>query len=77
MKIRKNGIFEGCRKGKADQKRAFYLYLGVSDVQVRGVKMPHGMLFDLQPDGFLAGGGGGVFAILSLFLRKAVFWVMA
>lgn len=52
MKTRKNDIFEGCREGKAGLKRVFYLYLGVSDVQVRGVKMPQEMLYGLQSDGF-------------------------
>lgn len=77
VKIRKNDIFEGCRKGKAGQKRTFCLYLGVSDVQAWVDKVPHGMLYGLQPDGFLAGGGWELSAVLSLFPRKAVFWVMA
>lgn len=52
VKTRKNDIFEDCREGKAGLKRVFYLYLGVSDVQVRGVKMSHGMLYGLQSNGF-------------------------
>ena len=73
MKIRKNDIFEGCRKGKAGQKRTFCLYLGVSDVQAWVDKVPHGMLYGLQPDGFLAGGGGGCLPFCRFFREKLSF----
>ena len=75
MKIRKNDIFEGCRKGKAGQKRTFCLYLGVSDVQVRGVKMSHGMLYGLQSDGFWPEEEGACLSFCHFFYKKLSFGV--